>query len=164
MMALSPRVPRLVDCFGPGRIGPLGLLLMAGGYAVLANAGVGTSYWLLLAGVLPLGIGMALATTPATIAIVNSLPHVKQGVASAVNDLAREVGGALGIAVLGSALTGRYQSGVAAATAHLPDPLATPAQHALPAALAISQQLGVQGAPSPQRPRTPSSTALTWRW
>lgn len=145
MVALSPRVPMLVNRFGPGRIGPLGLLLMAGGYAVLANAGTGTSYWLLLAGILPLGIGMALAMTPATTAIVNSLPKAKQGVASAVNDLAREVGGALGIAVLGSALTGRYQSGVAAATTHLPDRLASQAQDALPAALGISTHIGAQG-------------------
>ena len=51
-----------------------------------------------------LGLGMALAATPATAAIVDSLPEAKQGVASAVNDAAREVGGALGIAVLGSVL------------------------------------------------------------
>jgi len=51
-----------------------------------------------------MGLGMALATTPATTAIVNSLPEEKQGVASAINDASREVGGALGIAVLGSVL------------------------------------------------------------
>ena len=62
---------------------------------------------------------MALATTPATTAIVSSAP-AKQGVASAVNDVAREVGGALGIAVLGSALTDSYQSGVADAAAKPP--------------------------------------------
>ena len=49
---------------------------------------------------------MALAATPGTTAIVESLPDAKQGVASAVNDASREVGGALGIAVLGSVLAG----------------------------------------------------------
>ncbi|MGA9373004.1 MAG: MFS transporter, partial [Solirubrobacterales bacterium] len=112
MMGLSPRVPKLLERFGPARVAPLGLLLMGCGFAVFSTADQGSTYWLLLAGLVPLGVGMALATTPATTAIVSSLPRAKQGVASAVNDLAREVGGALGIAVLGSALTGRYQSGV----------------------------------------------------
>jgi hypothetical protein len=52
------------------------------------------------------GSWAALAAPPATTAIVESLPEEKQGVASAVNDAAREVGGALGIAVLGSVLAG----------------------------------------------------------
>ena len=68
--------------------------------------GTDASYWHLLAALVPLGVGMALAAPPATAAIVGSLPEDKQGVASAVNDTAREVGGALGIAVLGSVLAG----------------------------------------------------------
>ncbi len=145
MMGLSPRVPKLLERFGPARVAPLGLLLMGCGFAVFSTADQGSTYWLLLAGLVPLGVGMALATTPATTAIVSSLPRAKQGVASAVNDLAREVGGALGIAVLGSALTGRYQSGVAGATAHLPAQLAGHAEDALPAALAIADRLGPPG-------------------
>jgi len=142
MMGLSPRVPRLLERFGPARVAPLGLLSMAGGFAVFSTAGVDSAYWLILGGLVLLGIGAALATTPATTAIVSSLPQAKQGVASAVNDAAREVGGALGIAVLGSALTDRYQAGVSDAVAHAPGILADRAQDALPAALALSEQLG----------------------
>jgi predicted MFS family arabinose efflux permease len=147
LMALSPRVPRLLERFGPGRVAPVGLLLMAGGFVVFSGAGIGTGYVRLLIGLLLLGTGAALATTPATTAIVSSLPQNKQGVASAVNDAAREVGGALGIAVLGSALTGRYRIGVADAVAQLPASAAHHAQDALPAALAIAKQLGPKGAP-----------------
>jgi EmrB/QacA subfamily drug resistance transporter len=146
VMGLSPRVPKLLERFGPARVAPIGLLLMAAGFAILSTAGQDSTYWLLLAGLLPLGVGMALATIPATTAIVSSLPPEKQGVASAVNDLSREVGGALGIAVLGSALTGRYQSGVSDSTAHLPAQFAGHAQDALPAALAIADRLGPRGA------------------
>jgi MFS family permease len=146
MMGLSPRVPKLLEHFGPGRVAPVGLALMAAGFYVLSTAGRDTTYWLLLAGLVPLGVGMALATTPATTAIVSSLPKAKQGVASAVNDLAREVGGALGIAVLGSALTGRYQAGVESATTHLPAQFAEHARDALPAALAIADRIGPRGA------------------
>jgi EmrB/QacA subfamily drug resistance transporter len=142
MMGLSPRVPRLVARFGPARVGPLGLLSMAAGFAVISTAGVNSGYLLLLGGLVLLGAGAALATTPATTAIVSALPPAKQGVASALNDLAREVGGALGIAVLGSALTDRYQAGVAGAVADAPGVLAERAHDALPAAMALAQQLG----------------------
>jgi EmrB/QacA subfamily drug resistance transporter len=141
-MSLAPRVPRLLDRFGPARVGPLGLVSMAGGFAVFATADVDSGYLLLLGGLVLLGVGVALATTPATTAIVSSLPASKQGVASAVNDLSREVGGALGIAVLGSALIDRYQAGVAGVASHLPAHLAGPAKDALPAALAIADKLG----------------------
>jgi len=145
MMGLSPRVPRLLERFGPGRIAPVGLLSMAGGFAVFSTAGLDSGYLLLLAGLVLLGAGAALATTPATTAIVSSLPASKQGVASAVNDLAREVGGALGIAVLGSALTDRYQAGVPDVVANAPPELADRAHEALPAALALAERLGPQG-------------------
>jgi hypothetical protein len=92
-----------------------------------------------------LGPGAALAMTPATTAIVSSLPAEKQGVASAVNDLSREVGGALGIAVLGSALIDRYTAGISGAVAHLPAGLAHTAKQALPAALEVAHRLGPKG-------------------
>jgi EmrB/QacA subfamily drug resistance transporter len=104
VVAVAPRVPLLVERVGVRPVGPTGLGLMAVGLFVLSSMDAGSSYWHLLAGGLPLGLGMALAATPATTAIVESLPDEKQGVASAVNDAAREVGGALGIAVLGSVL------------------------------------------------------------
>ena len=145
MMGLSPRVPRLLERFGPGHIGPLGLAAMAAGFLVLSTLGTDSSYWVLLAGLVLLGVGAALATTPATTAIVASLPPAKQGVASAVNDAAREVGGALGIAVLGSALADAYSSGVGDAVRAAPPELAHRAQEALPAALALAERLGAQG-------------------
>lgn len=146
LMALSPRVPRLLERFGPARVGPAGLLAMAVGFAILSTARVDSGYGLLLAGLLLLGAGAALATTPATTAIVSSLPANKQGVASAVNDAAREVGGAVGIAVLGSALTDRYQAGVSEALGSAPPAVAERAHDALPAALAVAQRLGPRGA------------------
>jgi EmrB/QacA subfamily drug resistance transporter len=106
MIAVAPRVPRLVERVGIRLVGPVGLGFIALGLLVLSTMDAGSSYWHLLAGGLVLGLGMALAAPPATTAIVSSLPDDKQGVASAVNDTAREVGGALGIAVLGSVLAG----------------------------------------------------------
>jgi hypothetical protein len=115
---------------------------MATGFIVLSTLGTSASYWHLLAGLLPLGAGMALAGSPATTAIVASLPREKQGVASAINDVSRELGGALGIAVLGSILNTAYRSGVEQHTASLPVALADKARGSLGAAQAIGHRLG----------------------
>ena len=104
MITVAPRVPRLVERVGVRPVGPVGLGLMAIGLVIISTMDRSSSYWHLLAGGLVFGLGMAFATTPATAAIVDSLPEEKQGVASAVNDASREVGGALGIAVIGSVL------------------------------------------------------------
>jgi len=74
---------------------------------------------------------MALASTPATTAIVSSLPAAKQGVASAVNDVSREFGSALGIALLGSVLNSTYRANVSDATAGLPPEAAHGAQESI---------------------------------
>jgi MFS family permease len=78
-----------------------GLVLVAIGLAVISRVGISTPYWLMLAGLVPLGVGMGAAMTPATAAITEALPPAQQG-GSALNDQSREVGGALGTAVLGS--------------------------------------------------------------
>jgi EmrB/QacA subfamily drug resistance transporter len=96
--------PRLAERLGLRAVTALGLVVMAGGLVVCSSLEAGASYLHLLAGLLLTGAGAGLATAPATSAIVSSLPADRQGVASAVNDTARELGGALGIAVVGSVL------------------------------------------------------------
>ena len=118
---------------------------MALGFIVLSTLEVGSSYAHFLAGLLPFGAGMALAGAPATTAIVASLPRSKQGVASAVNDVSRELGGALGIAVLGSLMNGVYRAEMADSTASLPAGAGEKAQGSLAAAQQIGEQLGPQG-------------------
>jgi predicted MFS family arabinose efflux permease len=76
-------------------------------FTILAQLDASSSYWLIAAGLVPLGAGAGLAMTPATTSVTEALPAAEQGVASAMNDLARELGGALGIAVLGSLLNAR---------------------------------------------------------
>jgi Na+/melibiose symporter-like transporter len=85
---------------------------------------VDVDYVTFYAGLALFALGMGLAGTPATTAITASLPESKQGVASAVNDLAREFGSAFGIAVLGSMLTSGYRDGVSPTVSHLPPRLA----------------------------------------
>ena len=76
-------------------------------------------YWSVLPGLLVLAVGIGLCMSPSTTAITESLPPEKQGVASALNDTVRELGGAVGIALLGSIVNAGYRSSVHAATAGL---------------------------------------------
>jgi EmrB/QacA subfamily drug resistance transporter len=142
VIPLSRFAPRIAARFGVRVTGPIGLGLMAVGFVVFSTLGTSASYWHFLLGLLPFGAGMALAGSPATTAIVASLPHEKQGVASATNDVSRELGGAFGIAVLGSILNTAYRAGVDHHTAALPAALAGKAHDSLGAAQAIGNRLG----------------------
>jgi EmrB/QacA subfamily drug resistance transporter len=133
MIPLARRAPAIADRRGAGRVGAAGLVLIAAGLLTLSRLGVDFSYAHFWAGLVVFAAGMALAGTPATAAIVGSLPPAKQGVASAVNDTSRELGAALGIAVLGSVLGDRYRAGIESATAHLPPAIAAQAEHSIAA-------------------------------
>jgi EmrB/QacA subfamily drug resistance transporter len=137
--------PRLVEHLGAGRVNGAGLIVAAGGFCVLATLQVTSDYWHLLAGLLVLGAGMGLATTPATTEIVATLPPSKQGVASAVNDAAREVGGAVGIALLGSLLTSGYQAGIDPHLTALPPGVAAQAHDSLAFVVHAAARMGPPG-------------------
>ena len=145
VIPLSRVAPAIAARFGVRVAGAAGLSLMALGFIVLSTLEVGSSYAHFLAGLLPFGAGMALAGAPATTAIVASLPRSKQGVASAVNDVSRELGGALGIAVLGSLMNGVYRAEMADSTGSLPAGAGEQARGSLAAAQQIGEHLGPQG-------------------
>jgi hypothetical protein len=81
---------------------------------------VDTPYWLMLAVIFFLAGGMAMTMTPMTTQLMAAVPRDRAGMGSATNDTTRELGGALGVAVLGSLLTGQFSSGVAPVVADLP--------------------------------------------
>jgi len=134
MMPCARLAPALVVRLGARVVGATGLVLIAAALAVLAQLTAASGYWLLAAGLVLLGTGMGLATTPATSGITGALPAAKQGVGSALNDLSRETGGAVGIAVLASLLTATYQS-------HL-NLSGLPAAEAGPARSSVAARLG----------------------
>jgi hypothetical protein len=87
---------------------------------------------------------MGLTMAPATESIMGSLPLAKAGVGSAVNDTTRQVGGALGVAIIGSVLASTYGSKVGDAVAgqHLPAGVASDAKNSLGFALQTASQIG----------------------
>jgi EmrB/QacA subfamily drug resistance transporter len=102
--------PRLQGRFGTKVIVAAGLTVVAGALTLLAQADVDTGYGLVAAVLVLLGLGMGSAMAPATDSVMGSLPLEKASVGSAMNDTTRQVGGALGIAVLGTLLTTGYRN------------------------------------------------------
>jgi MFS transporter, DHA2 family, multidrug resistance protein len=115
MMIVAPSSARIVERFGSKRVIAIGLGLSS--VALLSFATVPSqniSYpadimWRIIV----MATGMGLVMAPATESIMGSLPRAKAGVGSAVNDTTRQVGGALGVAVIGSVMTSAYSGNVA---------------------------------------------------
>jgi Major Facilitator Superfamily len=122
-----------------------GLLLLSVGFFLLHGVGLDSSYLDQLWRWLVLSVGIGLITAPATSAIMGAVPDNKQGVASAVNDAAREIGAALGIAVAGSILAARYTDQLLPALAAFGESVRGGASDSLAQALQASSMLGPQG-------------------
>ncbi|GAA3815319.1 MFS transporter [Streptomyces phyllanthi] len=113
MMATSGLAPRLAARVGPTATMATGILLSGAGLALMAAlVSVDGGYPSVLPGMLAMGIGMGLSMTPATEAITSALPSRRQGVASALNDVTREFGTALGVALLGALLSAGYRDAI----------------------------------------------------
>ncbi|MBI5088312.1 MAG: MFS transporter [Actinobacteria bacterium] len=145
VMPLSRVAPHVVDRLGQRHVMTAGLTLLGAGLVVMSQLSADSSYWHFLGGLLVFGLGMAFTSTPATTAIVSSLPRAKQGVGSAMNDVSRELGSALGIAILGSLFNSAYSGEVSAATKGLPPEAAHAVEESAGAGLAVSRHLGAGG-------------------
>jgi MFS family permease len=109
----------------------IGTLLMAVGFACPYRLDLNSTYFEFAWPTLILATGIGICTAPTTSAIMGAVPDEKQGVASAVNDTSREMGGALGIAVAASILAGRYSHELAQKLADFPTPVRGPATDSL---------------------------------
>jgi EmrB/QacA subfamily drug resistance transporter len=121
------------------------MVLVSVGFLCMCTLETDSSYLDVLWPLLVISSGFGLCTAPTTSAIMTAAPNDKQGVASAVNDATREIGGALGIAMAGSILAGSYSRQVAPGLAAFPEPVRGPASDSLAQALAVAGRLGPQG-------------------
>ena len=143
---LSPRSADIAARLGSGRTMALGFLLVGAGMAVLAPVTPDTPYVVLALALVLMGAGMAITAAPATTSIMSAVPMRKAGVASAVNDTTRELGGALGIAVLGTIVSSLYRSRLDLDGLNLPAGTARAAEASVGEAVNASRQLGGSGA------------------
>ncbi|MCB0976331.1 MAG: DHA2 family efflux MFS transporter permease subunit [Acidimicrobiales bacterium] len=141
MMGVAPQAPKLVARFGVNRVVPAGLAATAAGLLVFSRMQVDSSLWFIYLSVVPLALGMALTMTPLTTLIMSSVPLNRAGVGSAMNDTTRELGGALGVAILGSILTSVYTSDIAPLTSRMPSgPARSAIESGLPGAVEVARQ------------------------
>ena len=148
LMVMAPLSSKAVQWCGTKRVVVTGMLLFATGLVVASTATVDSGYTRVMIAMVFMGAGMGLAVAPATESIMGSLPLHQAGVGSAVNDTSREVGGALGVAIVGSMLSSLYASDLnAKLPANVPSPVRDAADQSVGAALQVSAQLGRVGAP-----------------
>ena len=126
--AVSPLAIVIMKRIGTKLVVAFGLAVMSAGFVVAATMPQNASYWgQIIISMTLMAAGLALSTSPATDAIMGALPPAKAGAGSAVNDTTREVGGTLGVAILGSVLNSAYAGHVLTALTRLGAP--TPVAH-----------------------------------
>jgi MFS family permease len=119
----APLAIILMRRFGTKIVVVAGLVLMMGGFLIASITPENANYWQqIIAAMSLMSGGLALTSSPATDAIMGALPLEKAGVGSAVNDTTREIGGVLGVAVLGSVLNSVYSGRVLSALTSLGAP------------------------------------------
>ncbi|HET9728234.1 MAG TPA: MFS transporter, partial [Acidimicrobiia bacterium] len=152
MLIVAPTSARIVERVGTKIVVTSGLALAATGLALFAQLPAhNISFWGDVAWrMIVMALGMGLTMAPATESIMGSVPRHKAGVGSAVNDTTRQVGGALGVAIIGSVMSSAYGVRVASlfSSAGLPAQVVSTAKEGLGQALEIAAnpklgQLGV---------------------
>ena len=145
MIPISAAAAPLSVRYGMKLVSGIGLAVTGAGMVAFASLDADSGYLGVLVAQILLGAGIGLAMTPATNAIVSSLPTAKQGVASAVNDTTREIGTALGIALMGSMFNTGYRNAIDDELGGLPTGVADQARESPGLALDIAHR--VAGAP-----------------
>ncbi|MBD0837225.1 MFS transporter [Streptomyces sp. TRM68416] len=146
-MIFAPRARLLVDRFGNRATTTVGMLLLAATLAAFAGLDTDTPIWLLEVIFFLMGTAMAHIMTPVSVVIMQSLPREKAGSASALSNTFRQVGGALGVAVLGSVLSTAYRGAIEDDLTALPPDLRHTAGESIEATLGIAEKLGPTGRP-----------------
>ena len=113
IILLAPQAGRLSDRFGPRPFVTGGLLVVAGSLFIFSRLGVHETFWNLLPAMILGGIGMSGAMAPTTAAAMASVRPEKAGVGSAVLNSMRQVGGSLGIAIMGAIVASGINSSIA---------------------------------------------------
>jgi hypothetical protein len=150
LLVIAPTSVLAARRFGTKFVVASGLVIVAVAFVLLSRTSVDGTYRNCVVAFLLVGVGVALALAPCTESVMGSLPHRQAGVGSATSDTAMQVGGALGVGVLGTVLNLRYQSLMAHAVthAHVPVAVARIIQGSLGAALAVAhrapKKLGIE--------------------
>lgn len=148
----APRSAKMVLRFGYRAVMTVGLVLVAVAMAALVFVGLTTPIWVVIVAFFIFGFGMGNVIAPASTVMQNVLPLGRVGAGSAVQNTVRQVGGALGVAIIGTVLATQYASRVDSAIDQLPpqvpDAARQAARESIVATDAVLDAAAAQGAPS----------------
>ncbi len=142
MMTVAPLSTKIAERFGKRLTVSAGMATVAFGLFLVSRLGVDSSYLQLALSMVVLATGMSIAMSPTTDLLMSSVPKNRAGMGSAMNDTTRELGGSLGIAVLGSLLASQYSSKILPSLTALPENAKNMAEQSLTGALAVAGQIG----------------------
>ena len=144
-LLMAPRSAGLVQRFGPKVVGTTGMAVMAAALAGYALLGTATPIWTLAVIFAIQGGGVGVAMPSATAAVMDVLPRERAGAGSALTNTSRQIGVALGVAVLGSILAQAYRSQLQPSLSALPSSVRGVASQSIAATQAAAQHLGAAG-------------------
>jgi EmrB/QacA subfamily drug resistance transporter len=142
LMIAAPVSARLTERLGTKAVVTGGLVLVATGLGLLATASPASGYKLVASSLVTIGLGMGATMAPATEAIMGALPRARAGVGSAVATTLRQVGGVLGVAVLGSLLSSVYSARINDSVQGLPPAVASAARDSVGTAAGVAARIG----------------------
>jgi EmrB/QacA subfamily drug resistance transporter len=145
-MLMAPRSAKLVRKYGAKAVGASGLLLVTVALAGYQTLGTATPIWVLGVIFFIQGSGMGAVMPSATEAVMSVVPRERAGSGSALTNTARQVAGALGVAVLGSILAQAYRGQLSPHLAALPPAARSAAAGSITATQTVASQLGAAGA------------------
>ncbi|WP_104523679.1 MFS transporter [Blastococcus atacamensis] len=145
MAVMAPLSSGLAERFGAKAVCTVGFLLIALSFVGVQLLGLTTPVWVLLAVLSVQGIGMGTVMAPATESIMSVVPREKAGAGAAVNNSVRQVGGALGVAILGSLLAGSYAAHLGSSADALPAEVREEASESIVATLEAVRRVQAEG-------------------
>ncbi|WP_066935535.1 MFS transporter [Streptomyces sp. NBRC 110611] len=147
-LIFAPRARLAVDRFGARAVCSVSMFAVAGTMAGLLLMDTDTPIWVMEVLFFLQGTAMAHIMPPVTVTVMQTLPREKAGSGSALNNVFRQVGGTLGVAVLGSLLSTTYRDGIQGTLETLPG-VPAGARHAagesIEATLGLAHRMGPEG-------------------
>ena len=148
----APRSAALVQRFGYRAVMTTGLSIVVVALIALTQLRMDTPLWFALIVFFLFGLGMGMVVAPGSTVMQNVLPLARAGAGSAVQNTVRQVGGALGVAIIGTVLATQYARNLAPSVAALPPTIPDAAREAatesIVAADAVLDAASAQGAPA----------------
>ena len=142
MMLLSPVIPNIVKKFGARNTIAVGLLMTSTAFVLMSFWTKDLTYWHLLGTMAIMMLGISAAMTPGTNILMASVPRNRSGMGSAMNDTTRELGSALGVAVLGAVLSSVYEKNIADTANAFTGAAKEGLESSLAVALRVAENLG----------------------